>query len=369
VAFYNPVWNESCWKPLFGCLCGTDFKLRKTALEDITTILHDNIENCRTLQNAPLSSSTVWQDWVFNVMTDIPKTKKHEDETVRTAFAYCVNVLTMVHYEEFLQADGEAWLKLMTSSFAALHSFAGATAEGAQVGSILLGSLVSKLASNKKMFAVSDYNSREWGNLRQLQKIARHFVFKTAFWNKDFVLAGEEEENKELSPKLLQPVPSVVRESVQPKFRRQVEGKEFVLSRQRNKINKTWDLKTEIVEQKDFGIHWSDDGICIDIIVCEKILALFRALSVHEFDPAMKPNMQEQEKKFFKRCASDFVFWEDAKKLLESIKLSDIEETRQTTHRRVSHWVRDFLDKMHKKSDRKALVREIARALGRTVEI
>eukprot|EP00456_Euglypha_rotunda_P008946 TRINITY_DN11878_c0_g1_i6.p1 TRINITY_DN11878_c0_g1~~TRINITY_DN11878_c0_g1_i6.p1 ORF type:complete len:114 (+),score=19.33 TRINITY_DN11878_c0_g1_i6:108-449(+) len=92
----------------------------------------------------------------FSVMTDIPKLKKGDNENLKTAFAYCVNVLTMVHCEEFMRTESELFHKIVIGTLDALLKFGGPSVEGSQVASILLGSLCSKLAANKKSFSLGE---------------------------------------------------------------------------------------------------------------------------------------------------------------------------------------------------------------------
>jgi len=216
------------------------------------------------------------------------------------------------------------------------------------------------------MFAVSDFKTKEWHNFRQLQKVTRIFMFKTAFWNREFIFTNDEEEQKEGSPAKPPTTTSPVRDSQQQKIPKPKEGKEFVLTRERKKLQNAWDA--EEIDGKNYGIHWNDEGQAMDIVTCEKMIHLFKALNLNEFDPSLRPTLLEGEKKFFHKMASDYEFWEDAKKLLETIKLQDIEETHLTTHRRVRHWVKDFLEKSHRKADRRALLKDIARALNRSID-
>jgi len=341
VAFYNPVRNAAVWTALFTCMVESPFEERKAALEDVNTVLHDNIANASSLSTIP-----DWQKLVFLLLTDIPKDR--DDGVVKQLFAYCVNVLTMVHFEYFMQSP--EFPNIITDSITKLYQFAGGTMEAAQVGTIIFTSLASKLAAQKAMFHSSDVASIEWANLRAMYAIARKYTFCTSYFNSLSEIEDESSGDIDKS----------VRMSMSPNMRKEDlkkrgEGK-WVLMRCRLGKSETKNFADE-PDIKELGLHWGADGSASDAQLAERMLKLYSALGLTVVDDQLKGQISKEEKDYLKIAVKEYKFWEDAKKFCDMVPRSNIDET--LTNRRLSYIIQSWLAGGLSKKARKAVLNEI----------
>ncbi len=67
-AFYMPVMHHLAWSPIFYCMQESDMEIRKAALEDVNTLLHENFRNAKSIVRCPQ-----WQAWIYVLLCDIPR--------------------------------------------------------------------------------------------------------------------------------------------------------------------------------------------------------------------------------------------------------------------------------------------------------
>jgi hypothetical protein len=362
VAFYMPVINKSVWAALFGCMKESSFETRKTTLEDINTILHDNFDNCTSL-----CASKNWQEQIFSLFTDIPKTKA-ADPTIKTVFAYCINVLTLVHFQYFMKSRD--FYQILSSTLYALHQFGGSNLEGQQVGTVLLSALSSKLASQRKQFSHTSFKNMEWVNLKQLTKICRRYIFKTAFWNMpvspenmDGMESADPSQDLYGSGMGLADSSSAAQRRMMIERRNAERQKASLYVLQKNRVGKDQPSFYDEADIRDFGFHWNDEGECSDVGLIKKLMAMFRAVGVDKFMPELQNNHQREDRDFLQTAEREYLFWEDALSFCEFVSRKDIEDRKILTYRKVSFLVQAFLAAGYSKSERKAILKDVQKIL------
>eukprot|EP00808_Paulinella_micropora_P016283 g16184.t1 len=357
VAFYMPVVNKSVWSALFGCMSKCDFETRKITLEDINTILHDNFDNC-----ASLRTIDKWQDLVYNLFTDIPKTKA-ADPTVKTVFAYCINVLTLVHFQYFMKST--LFYQVLRDALYSLHMFGGSNLEGQQVGTVLLSALCSKLASRRKAFSSVSYKNMEWVNLKQLTRICRKYIFQTAFWNvpvspDTFAAEAKEATTPTTGERTsFAETPATAQRRLLIEFRNAQRQKASPYVLQKNHTEKDQPTFYDETEGRDYGFHWNDAGECSDVGLVKKLMSMFRAIGLDKYSPELSSSLRKEDKEFLLTAEKEYQFWEDALVLCEMVSRKDIEELKILTYRRVSVLVQAFIAAGYNKSERKNQLKEM----------
>lgn len=344
VSFYMPVHNPSTWQALLVALKISDFPTRKAALEDVNTILHDNFENCRSLRR-----NEKWQSWIYEILTDVPK-NKNADAVLKTVFAYCINVVTLIHYQYFMKKPYFA--EVLMSSLYRLHNFGASSSECQRVGGTMLAALSSKLGAQHKNFS-SDKDAVDWKNLYSLTRIIRKFVFQSAWWQSgNTAWEADAPGAPAVAPTAaVDPAASPVK--VVPKMIKH----EFVLSRARvAKGDRTFDDSP--MEPTEQGLHWTDEGKAADVALVVKVADLFKALRLHDYNPDLNPNMAPKEKEFIQTAVREFEFWEDSKKFLETVQLVDIEDRKLISYRKMGHFCEEWLAS-RSRSGRQSLLNDI----------
>jgi F420-dependent methylenetetrahydromethanopterin dehydrogenase len=117
VSFYKPFVHPPALKALFYALKGADFDLRRcltclafsfmistnsgtmmmilitnnrAALEDLNTTLIGSPANCNSL-----CEGKQWQEWVWNLLTDIPKDKE-EEKAKKVSYHICISIIKYI---------------------------------------------------------------------------------------------------------------------------------------------------------------------------------------------------------------------------------------------------------------------------------
>jgi hypothetical protein len=63
-----PAMHHLAWAPIFHCMQESDMEIRKQALEDVNTLLHDNFKNAKSIVR-----TNNWQAWVYLLLCDVPR--------------------------------------------------------------------------------------------------------------------------------------------------------------------------------------------------------------------------------------------------------------------------------------------------------
>ncbi len=334
IVFFIPVKQWFVWRALLGCLKDSDFSIRKQALQDVNTILHDNFDNCKLL-----CRDNKWQRHIFPVFTDILKTQKAEDP-VKSCFAYAINALTLVHFQFFMKDAGLE--QVLANTLYMLHQFGGSTNEGQEVASTILGALVSKLTSQYRLFSGSDRDTFEWQNLKAFNQLLKKFVFVTAYWQSLMPVGMDEEDEMALQEM------------------GELNRSPYVLSK--NRLGKNEQSVFDEPTITDYGLHWSDGekGEAVDIRLIKKVQALLKKLALTDVDLEQFGDVDREQREFYVYWERQYKFWEDSLKLAQKISRSDIERG-ALSYRRFSHIVQAYLGGGSR--DRRSGLRELSNLL------
>ncbi len=222
IAFFMSVLHHELWRVIFAVAHESDMDTRRVALEDVTTLLHENMKNARSIVK-----TRGWQNWIYLLLTDVPR--NDQTKTHKQVYGFLLNALTLIHHSYF--HESAEFVDLLADSLQSLHLFAGlvrtpslsssAVASttlrlmptnrciafwsmcavmqsngSGQVAQTILSALCNKIFHGKStMTADTDYHSTRWQNLMQLNKLLKKYIFMTSFWRS--TTAAEDEKERE----------------------------------------------------------------------------------------------------------------------------------------------------------------------------
>jgi len=366
ITFYLPIMHHESWQAIFNCMQESDFEVRKSALEDVNTLLHDSFKNARSLER-----TAAWQTWIYQLLCDIPR---KQNRTQKTVYGYVLNSITLVHYAYFMESPH--FHETICDSLNHLHMYAGFNYASAQVAQTVLLALINKLTAQKNsLTSDTNYDSIKWKNMMSLWRLIRKFVFQTAFWKSETEEeVAEEQEMKpqetEKKKKDTAPRESIIstRASADERaklvqsleIQRRKKQEEFCLARCRslgNAKNMAEDPAEPLIT--DFGLHWDENGYPADIALLKKLNGLLKACYLEDFDPNLQSSgIVKTDRDFLQNASQEAHYWLDATKILAIVHRKYIDEDRALTYRRLSFVVQAFIQARTTK-DRESIYNEV----------
>lgn len=356
ISFNMQIKSAYMWEPFIQALAKSNMQTRKDALQDVATLLHENMTNATLLMRNP-----EWQFFFYDLVTDMSEEERKEEPT-KTAYALTINGLTLVHYECF-KADTQSFNSTIEGSISMLHHFAGQSDKGQKVGTSIFAALLAKLAYAKRLFPTVDQNNVTWQNLMNLSNFARRFVLTTAWWADDPFLGVQTADNdddlnmEEFSAistehELVDEFPAIempiMYEHGQPRPESDGPIMDKVLTRGEQDLKLIWLCDEKTLNIKRYGLHWDDPNAngaqpCADMIIVDRMLLLFKSLKIDKFDAnesavGMEKDEAASGKVFFKL----FEYWEDVKELLSLADRVHLLNGRYS-YRRLSFMIKTFL--------------------------
>jgi len=358
-AFYMPALHHLAWAPIFHCMQESDMEIRKQALEDVNTLLHDNFKNAKSIVRSPQ-----WQAWIYLLLCDIPR--HQQTATHKTVYAFLLNTITLIHYSYF--AEDPDFYAVVCDSLQSLHLFAGLNNASAKVAHTILLALINKISSQKvSLTSDTNYESKRWQNMAQLFRLLRKFIFQTAYWRSASAAEDEKEtaEDRKAEDAKKQaaerdrdagllmnsdvPAPKAQQEERQKLIRlmeeqRRKQQEEFVLAKSRV-LKSDKDMNSEGEPAiTDYGVHWGDSGEAHDLALIKKLMALFKMLHLDEFNQELaSPTMTAVEKNFLLRCKAEADFWKDSDTFLTILKRQYIDDRKLLTYRKLSFVIQGWM--------------------------
>ena len=92
----------------------------------------------------------------------------------------------------------------------------------------------------------------------------------------------------------------------------------------------------------DYGFHWDNDGEPTDLVLVDKVVALFSSLKFKNFDAEMHPSMSKASKDFLTARSRDCDLWGEAGAFLQLAKPQDIAQS-DMSFRQLSIFVQSWL--------------------------
>jgi hypothetical protein len=159
IVFYMTVRNPQTWSGLLSCLVSSDFELRRTALEDVNTLLVNNFEAAMSL-----SRLRGWQSWLFDILTDLPRSGAafNKREPYKSVYAFTLNCFALINAQWLLRVRDPDFGSVIRSSLEKLHAFAGYTNASQHIAHVMLLSLCNVLAKQHKDFHSADDQHFQW---------------------------------------------------------------------------------------------------------------------------------------------------------------------------------------------------------------
>jgi hypothetical protein len=340
IGFNKPFINPQALRALFFALKGSDFDLRRSALEDLNTTLIGSTANCNALQD-----SKSWQDWVWNLLTDIPKEK--QDEKAKKLYGYAMNVFAVVHFQSYTQ--NEQFYSQVCDTLDSLYQFGGPSHQTYEVGRVVLLSIVNKLKASKKLFQTDDHTGVQWMNLRTLIELIIKFVFQTAHWRSEG--SGPPIQHKRDASNM-----SSIDQAKAEEMKRIAEKNVgFILAKAR--VGSNVQL-VPFTESQEFGVHFSESGKAGDVKLLQTFLQLFEELHLDKFDQDTSGNLAAEDVSYLKRIAQDYQFFQDSVELLDLLNRTAIDD-HLITWRKVANVAQRHVAAGDQPKTRKAIREEV----------
>lgn len=296
ISFYVPVTHPGVWPALFVCLKECDLHLRRAALQDINTIIYNNLAAVQAVGNSFAMN-------VISTLADVQK-ERQTTEPEKSVYVFAMNILVQICMVNFSSLETtQPFSTLFESIFSDVHHFAGYTFNSCDfAGNFLYHTIKQLSGSTMHMSFNCDFDGRAWINLQHVIDFTRWYVFRTSYWRSPRKTQNPKKGDQSLEgyfPKALGPG--------EPK---------------------TCDVSTTILEkvrvftpfvrpsdESDFrmyGLHFNVQGAWKDLSLVELISSLLKALHVDSLNRDLLGSMEPLEVEARSRFMKEFEFWSQA---------------------------------------------------------
>jgi hypothetical protein len=393
ITFNMKVKAPYLWVPFLLSLNNSSMATRRAALEDIISLLHENLDNAQGLIRTPL-----WQLHFFKLLLDMEEEKRKEEPTYGS-YAFTIDALTRVHFEHLLKS--EQFGQVFSSTISVLHKFGGQSTKAQRVANSIFLALINKLTAAKKRFP-SSMKAMPWQNLPILSEFVTRFVFTTRWWDdepdiyvgKSEVVEDTEEDMYDSSATASNALSSLAFTDRTSGFLMDLKAERFERSKTftedvpraefeidadngdgqveylltRGDADLRFDWLLELKEQniKNFGLHWVMEDWptgderpkpqpCSDTEMVLKMVGLLKALRVDQYDPEVT-NYSREEADSAVKFKALYHYWVDAGTLLSQADRLHVFD-KLYSYRRLSSICKDFLLSRESGRGRKAQIK------------
>lgn len=300
ISFYVPVRHPGVWPALFVCLKDCDLHLRRAALQDINTIIFNNLKAVQAIGNSFAMN-------VFAAVSDVKKSRQ-QIEPEKSVYIFAMNILVQICMVNFGSVETtQPFPVLMESIFSDMHSFAGYTFQSCEfVGNFFYHVLKQLTGSAMYMSFNCDFDAKPWVNLQHLMDLVKWFTFQTAYWR-----SPRKNQKKDVDHPMEVYYPKALSTNdPKPVY----EQSDVLLEKARVMIPF---LKPGVeVDLKIYGIHYNSLGAWKDLQLVELIAAMLKSLHVDTLNRDLLAAMEQSEVDARTRLVKEYEFWSQAKELV-----------------------------------------------------